>query len=118
MKVLSRIDPLSVMKVGGIIYGCLGLVMAIIFAIFFSIGAMIGTMSGQQDFPITGVTGVVFALLAVIIIPILYGVMGALIAGLMAVLYNFVARRFGGVMYEVREAKEPTYGVPVSSATT
>ena len=118
MKVLSRVDPLSVMKVGGIIYGCLGLGIAILFAIFFSIGTMTGTMSGQQGFPITGVMGVVFGLLAVIIIPILYGVMGALIAGLMALLYNFVARRFGGVMYEVRETKVPPDGVPVSSATS
>ncbi len=118
MQVLSRVDPLSLMKVSGIIYGCMGLLIGVIFAICFSIGAMLGTMSGQQDFPITGVMGVVFGLLAVICLPIFYAVLGALIAGLMAVLYNFVARRFGGVMYEVREVTEPPYGVPVSPAAS
>lgn len=116
MKILSRIDPLSVMKVGGIIYGCLGLLIGVVFAIFFSIGAMVGNVSGQENFPFAGAMGVVFGLLAVIIIPIFYGVLGALMAGLMAVLYNFVARRFGGVILEVQETKEPMYGAPVSPA--
>jgi hypothetical protein len=115
MKVLSRIDPLSVMKVGGIIYGCLGLLMGLIFAIFFSIGAMVGNVSGKDSFPITGAMGVVFGGMAIIIFPIFYGVLGALIGGLLSVIYNLVARKFGGVVFELSEAEDRLRATPVAS---
>ncbi|HKW87768.1 MAG TPA: hypothetical protein VJN21_03330 [Candidatus Acidoferrales bacterium] len=118
MKMLSRIDPLSAMKVGGIIYGCMGLLIGVIFALFVSIGAMLGTMTSQQDVPFTGAAGVIRGMVVIIAAPILYGVLGALMAGLIAVLYNFIAHRFGGLMLEVRDSSQPNYGAPVTVVTS
>jgi hypothetical protein len=41
-----------------------------------------------------------------ILAPVLYGVMGYLMFGLMCLLYNFVAKRFGGIEFTTKEIGE------------
>src|SRR5690348_14601829 len=110
MKVLSRIDPLSAMRVAGILYACLGLLIGALFTLIFTIGIGFANKAGQQGNPFPGLVGIVFGGMAIIIFPIFYGVLGALIGGLLSVIYNLVARKFGGVMFEVSEAEQRLRG--------
>jgi hypothetical protein len=98
MRVVKRIEPLSAMKVAGILYGILGLFIGAILSVL--------ALSGIFSSPLTG-GGMpgwfpgVFGALAVVIFPIFYAVLGAVMAGLMAVFYNLAARFVGGLEVDV-----------------
>jgi hypothetical protein len=83
---------MSVAKITGFLYGCLGL----IFVPFFLLMGFVGTFAGQKNPPFAGVLGFVLA----ITMPFAYGVMGFIMGALTAFLYNFLAARVGGVEFE------------------
>ncbi len=93
MHVLKSVGVMSVAKIFGFLYGCLGL----IFIPFFLIFAMVGTFAGQKNLPFAGVVGVVLA----IAMPILYGVMGFVTGAIGAALYNLLAKWLGGFELEL-----------------
>lgn len=93
MHVLKSVGVMSVAKMMGVLYGCLGL----LFIPFFLIFAMVGTFAGQKDVPFAGVLGIVFA----IVMPILYGVMGFVTGAIGAALYNLLAKWLGGFELEL-----------------
>lgn len=98
MHIIKSVGVLSVAKIMGMIYGCMGL----IFAPFFLLIGLMGSAMGQQNSPLAGIFGVGFAVL----MPVLYGVIG-FIAGLIgALLYNLFAKWVGGfeLQLEVRPA--------------
>ena len=98
MSVVKRIKPLSAMKMGGILYGILGLLIGAIFSVLALSGVFSSPLTGSG---MPGGLPVVFGALAVVILPILYGVLGAVLAGLMAVLYNLAAGFVGGLEVDV-----------------
>ena len=99
MSVVKRIEPLSAMKIAGILYGILGLLIGAMFSVLALSGLFSSPLNGDRGMP--GWFLPVFGTAAVVILPILYGVLGAVMAGLMAALYNLVARWVGGLEVDV-----------------
>ncbi len=93
---LRRVAPGSAFKVGGGIYGAMGLLVGCLFSLFALVGAGFAGLAGSSDAS-PGFVGALFGLGAVIVLPILYGLMGAVMAALMAALYNLIARFLGGL---------------------
>jgi len=93
MYVLKSVGVMSVAKVMGLLYGCMGL----IFAPLFLLVGLVGSMAGQSKTPFAGVFGIVLAIL----MPVLYGVMGFIFAAIGALLYNLFAKLAGGFELEL-----------------
>jgi hypothetical protein len=93
MHIIKSVGVLSVAKIMGLIYGCLGL----IFAPFFLLIGVLGSLAGQQKSPFAGVFGVLLALF----MPVLYGVMGFVMGLIGGLLYNLFARWVGGFELEM-----------------
>ena len=93
MHVLKSVGVMSVAKIMGLVYGCMGL----IFAPFFLIFGLLASIGGQGKMPFAGVFGVMFAVL----MPVLYGVTGFVTGALGAFLYNLFAKWVGGFELEM-----------------
>ena len=87
--VLNRIGPLSAAKVVAVLYAIFGLIMGA----FFSLAALFRADGGVS--PLWGVA-------AVVIFPVLYGVLGFLVTLLATWLYNVVAGAVGGIELDLR----------------
>jgi hypothetical protein len=88
MHILKSVGVMSVAKLMGLLYGCLGL----IFAPIFLVVGLVGSFAGSDKIPLAGVFGVVFAIL----MPLLYGAMGFVMGAIGALLYNVLANWVGG----------------------
>src|SRR2546430_2354614 len=93
MHIVKSVGIMSVAKIMGLIYGCMGL----IFAPFFLLVGLLGTLVGEQKSPFAGVFGIVFAIL----MPLIYGFMGFVTGALGAFLYNLFSKWVGGFELEV-----------------
>jgi hypothetical protein len=89
MHIVKSVGVLSVAKILGLIYACLGL----IFAPLFLLIGMLGSMAGQDKNPFAGMIGVVLALM----MPIIYGAFGFIAGAIGALLYNLFAKLVGGI---------------------
>lgn len=87
--VLKRIRVESAAWVGGALYAGFGLVLGAIFGLLALGGAGVGF------------SGLMGGVLALILLPILHGILGALMAAFAAWLYNIVAGFTGGLEVEV-----------------
>lgn len=85
---ITKIGAKSVAKILGAIYAILGFILGI----FFAIGAPFST-----DLP---GPAWMYGVGAVVILPILYGIMGLVMGWLVAVVYNFVSKKLGGIEIE------------------
>jgi len=103
MHIVKSVGVMSVAKIMGAIYGCMGL----IFAPFFLLFGLLGSLVGQDKTPFAGIFGVVFALL----MPVIYGVMGFVAGIIGALLYNLLARWVGGFELEL-EVRPAAMAVP------
>lgn len=99
---ITHIGPLSVAKIAFVLYGVLGLIIGAIFALAAVFGASISAAAGEDS----AMLGAVFGLGAVIVLPLLYGTLGAGMGLFMAWLYNIIAGFVGGI--EVRTEPGPT----------
>jgi hypothetical protein len=95
--VLKRIDPGSAFKVGGAIYGLLGLVLGVIFACISLFGAAFSAATHNS----AGFVGMFFGVGAVIFLPLFYGLLGAVMAALTAWLYNSLIGLTGGLKIDL-----------------
>jgi hypothetical protein len=103
MHIVKSVGVLSVAKIMGMMYACMGL----IFAPFFLLIGVMASAVGQQKNPLAGFFSVGFA----IIMPFFYGAIG-FIAGLIgALLYNLFARWVGGFELQV-EVRPQTLTAP------
>ena len=89
--IIRRIGPLSAGKVAGVLYAGFGLV----FGAIFSLVAMAGGMAAPEDG--SAIFGAVFGVAAIVVLPIMYGVLGFVTAVFGAWLYNLAASVTGGV---------------------
>ena len=99
---IKRIEPLQAGKMLGLLYACMGL----IFLPFFAIFALLGSFAqhAQQTQSLTGPPAALMGGMMIgfgLFMPVMYGVMGFIFGILMAVVYNLVARRIGGIEVEV-----------------
>lgn len=97
MKMVKRFDPLSVMRIAAICYGAIGLLEGAVFSIVFSIVPF----GGNNAAHLPRFVGLIFGGLSIVFFPIMAAVMGAIIGGLGAAVYNVAARFVGGIQVEV-----------------
>jgi hypothetical protein len=93
MHILKSVGVMSVAKLMGLLYGCMGL----IFAPLFLMMGFVGSFAGSDKIPLAGAFGVVLAIL----MPLLYGAMGFVTGAISALLYNVLARWVGGFELEL-----------------
>jgi hypothetical protein len=99
MQIIKSVGVLSVGKIFGLLYGCMGL----IFVPIFLIVGLVGAMAGPKQFPFSGVLGIVLAFA----MPIFYGVMGFVMGAVGALLYNLIAGWVGGFEVQLELAPNP-----------
>jgi hypothetical protein len=97
MRKIKKFEPLSVMRISAICYGALGLVEGAFVSVIFLVFPM-GVAGGQQ---LPRWMGLLFGGLSIVFLPIVFGLMGAIMGGLGAVIYNVSARYVGGIAVEV-----------------
>ncbi|MGH9757186.1 MAG: hypothetical protein ACRD4M_05565 [Candidatus Acidiferrales bacterium] len=97
MKMVKRFDPLSVMKIAAIGYGFMGLFEGAIMSVVFSFVPFAGPNAEHMP----RYMGLLFGGLSIVFLPILFAIMGALIGGVGAAVYNVSARYVGGIQVEV-----------------
>ncbi len=99
---LKRIDPWSACKITFLIAGVVGFVVGAMYAVAITLMASFIGMAGMSDgMPeemgyIVGATGVI-AIIAWIVLTVLYAVLGAVVVSLATWLYNLLAGAIGGV---------------------
>jgi hypothetical protein len=88
MHIIKSVGVLSVAKILGLVYQCMGM----LFAPFFPLFGLIGSVAGQGRSPFAGIFGVDFRNSR----PVQYGAMGLVSGAIGALLYNLFARWVGG----------------------
>lgn len=88
--IVKRIEPLSLAKVAGLLYGIFGFLAGCLIAII----SLAGVASEESGGP---VFGALFGVGAVVFLPIMYGGLGFLASLVMAALYNVTAQWVGGI---------------------
>lgn len=93
---ITRVSPMSVAKISGVLYALLGL----IFGAVISALAMVGAMA--PDGGDAGALGMIFGVAAIVMLPIFYGCLGFVMTLLVAALFNLAAGWTGGVEVDVK----------------
>jgi hypothetical protein len=98
---IKRISPLSLGKILGILFACLGLLFVPFFLLFAFIAPHLphaGSSAGpdMSHFPV-----LFFGAGMTLMLPIFYGILGFLQGVIGAAIYNLVARWIGGIEVEV-----------------
>jgi hypothetical protein len=100
MAVIKRISPGSAFKVGLVVYAFLGLLIGVVVACFSLIAGSVGRLqSGGLVGP--AALGMGFGLASILIFPILYGLIGGIVATIVAALYNLAAGWVGGLRIDL-----------------
>ena len=95
MAVLNRIAPASAFKMGLVAYALLGLIVGALC----SIAAFAGTQfAPHARMPFPGWIGI----FAVIVCPLIYGIIGAVAAVIGAAIYNLASGWVGGIEVDIR----------------
>ena len=90
---LKAIGAVSSAKVLGVFYTAIGLIAGVIVAAIGLFGAAVGHASEGMNPMLSGM----FSVGAIVVLPVLYGVMGALGGLIFSWLYNVIARLVGGI---------------------
>jgi|SRR5579864_920586 len=97
--VIRRLGVLSVAKTQGTLYALLGLIVGAVVALLALFGAALGSSMGSDH------QGSIFSAAlgvgAIVIFPVVYGLVGFVAGLLIAALYNLVAGITGGVEIEL-----------------
>ncbi len=107
MHIIKSVGVLSVAKILGLLYGCMGLLIAP----FFLMMGLMGSALGHQNSPLAGIFGVGFGIGLAVLAPVLYGAMGFIMGALGALLYNLLANWVGGFELEM-EVRPQTLTAP------
>ena len=100
-RTIKAIPPMPFAVMMGAIEAVLGLIAGILIAIFY--GAFLAMLGSAVDVGALGWLGVIFGVGAIIILPIMMFI-GGLIQGLIiAVIYNFLAPKIGGIKLQFEE---------------
>jgi hypothetical protein len=100
MAVVKRIAPASVFKVGLMVYAFLGFLIGLVVAGLSLIAGSVGRFAGGGLVG-PGALGMGFGLASIIIFPILYGLIGGVVAAIVAALYNLAAGWVGGLRVDL-----------------
>jgi len=94
MSILKRIGPASAFKIGLVSYAFLGLIAGVFCSLIALTGA---SFAPHAHMPFARAMG----MMAVILCPIVYGVIGGIAAVIGALLYNLASGLVGGVEVEI-----------------
>jgi len=94
MTVLKRISPASAFKVGLVAYGILGFILGAICSLLAAAGV---SLARHGQTPFLGRVGI----FAVILCPIIYGIIGGVAAVIGAGIYNLAASWVGGLEVDI-----------------
>ena len=100
MATLKRVGPGSAFKIGLVLYAFLGLIVGICMALFSMVAGSLTGMAGA-DAPTAKLLGAGMGFGAIIIFPILYGLVGGIGAAIGAVVYNLVSGIVGGLEVDI-----------------
>lgn len=103
--VIARIVPMSLGKMLGGLYAILGLLGGVFFAIAVE-GLRSLLMFFPADSPFGMGEGSPVGLVVVLVLPLVYGVIGFVSGFLIACVYNWIARLFGGIELEFLDPEE------------
>jgi len=95
MSYLKRIGPVSALKVGAVVYGLAGLIAGI----FCSLIAFAAPAAHQAHVPWVSPT---VSLFAVVLCPIMYGIIGGVVTLISAFLFNLASGWVGGLEVEIK----------------
>ena len=97
--VLKSVGVMSCGKIGGTLYGLMGILLGGIFALISTLGLALGqgSSSGAPAW-----LGAFFGVGSIILFPIIYGIMGFIGGLITAVLYNLLAGFVGGIEMELQ----------------
>jgi hypothetical protein len=94
--IIKRIGPLSCAKLSGLLYAVIGLLIGGVFSLAAMAGAFASETAGAAGI------GAIIGVSAVIVFPILYGLMGFVATLIAAWLYNVAAGIVGGVEVDMQ----------------
>ena len=100
MATVKRIGPGSAFKVGLVVYAFLGLIVGGCMALFSMVAGSLGSLAGGGTSGARAF-GFGFGLGAIVIFPILYGIIGAIGGAIGAVVYNLAAGWVGGIEIDI-----------------
>ena len=95
---ITRVGPLSVAKVAGLLYVVIGLIAGGFVSLFSLAGAAMGAGAGNDG----ALFGALFGVGAIILLPIFYGCMAFVMTLIQAALFNVAVGMVGGVEIEAR----------------
>jgi len=95
--VLKRVGVISVAKFAGVFYAGVGLLVGVMFAGISSLAGMAG--ASMHDVP--SWIGPIFGVGAIVLLPLLYGVLGFIFGAIVAGLYNVFSGFVGGIELEL-----------------
>ncbi len=99
--ILRRVGVRSAAKMAGALYAGLGLIFGVIVAAVSLVGAGM-TAAAQADAGSPPWLGALFGVGAVVLLPIIYGVLGVVLGAISAALYNLFAGLVGGLEVEMQ----------------
>jgi hypothetical protein len=102
--VLKRIGAFSCGKILGALYAVIGLIIGAVITLISLFGAALTSALGANpppDMPGGPVIAVVIGVGAIILMPIIYGLLGFFSGLIGALIYNVMARMVGGVKLEL-----------------
>jgi hypothetical protein len=97
--VLKSVGVMSCAKIGGTLYGLMGILLGGIFALISTLGLALGQNSSSGA---PAWLGAFFGVGSIILFPIVYGIMGFIGGLITAVLYNLLAGFVGGIEMELQ----------------
>jgi hypothetical protein len=100
MMTITRVGPLSLAKVAGLLYVVVGLIAGALFSMVAMAGAALG--AGSAAGHDGAVYSAIFGVGAIILLPICYGIFGFIGTLIMAWLFNIAAGMVGGVEVDAR----------------
>ena len=99
---IRRVEPLSCAKIGGLVYAAIGLLIGALCSCFALLSlAFSGVQRELAQNALSPLIGAMIGAGAIIVLPIIYGVIGFVTALIGAWLYNLIASKVGGIQIDV-----------------
>ncbi|CAN5280174.1 MAG: hypothetical protein M3407_03075 [Acidobacteriota bacterium] len=110
---VKRVGVLSLAKIQGLLMAVIGLIFGVFYGLFIMIfgAALMSASAGRDGGGAAMAGGIVGGLMAMILIPIFYGVLGFVFGAISALIYNAAAGVIGGLEMEI-ENKSDGYATP------
>jgi predicted membrane-bound spermidine synthase len=98
--VIRHVGVWSVSRLYGALSAAMGLLIGACFALVTTLGGMVSSIRDSGSVLTSGGVGAMFGVGAIIVFPLLYGVLGLVGGAIAAALYNLFAGMFGGIELE------------------